>query len=93
MQMWKDRQDAACQVVGERITACSVADARATMSEAELAELELENTAPRHTAEFVAKCRSARMSPRQVRVYEVCPAEESECEAFLSCMDNANGSR
>ena len=82
------RQDATCESLGPRITQCSMDDARATMTPEQLAELDLEKTAPKHTAEFIDQCKSADYSPRQVRVMEVCQAEESECAPLLSCLDN-----
>lgn len=84
------RQGAACEELGPRLTACAVADARATMTPAELAELDVEKTAAVHTEEFIKECTHAQMSSRQVRVYEVCAREETECEPLLACLDNAN---
>ena len=84
------RRDAACEALGPRITDCSIADAKATMTAAELAKLDLEKTAPKHTEEFVAECKRQQLSSRQVRVYEVCVAEEHECEPLLACLDNVN---
>src|SRR4051794_29613972 len=84
------RRDAACGQLGPRLTACAVAEARATMTKEELAELDLEKTAPVHTEEFIAECKQRQLSSRQVRVYEVCGAQETECDALLSCLDNAN---
>jgi hypothetical protein len=87
----RTRQDATCESLGPRITECSIADARATMTPEELAELDLENTAPKHTADFIDQCKGADYSPRQVRVMEVCQAEETECAPMLSCLDNMSG--
>lgn len=83
------RQAAACAAVGERTTACAVADAKAKATPAELRELELDQTAPRNTEKFVAECVARRMSSRQVRVFEVCYREERECEPFFSCLEHA----
>ncbi len=84
------RQGAACEALGPRLTACAIADARATMSPQELAELDIENTSRIHTREFVKSCNAQSMSSRQVRVYEVCMAEESECGALTACLGNAS---
>src|SRR5687768_898316 len=84
------RRDAACEAVGPRITACAIEDARATMSAEELAKLDLETTGPAHTEEFVRECKGQAMSSRQVRVYEVCVAEETECEPLMACLDHVN---
>src|SRR5262245_38015075 len=74
------RRDAACEALGPRLTACAIEEARQTMSPEELAKLDLEKTAPAHTEEFIKECKGQTLSSRQVRVYEVCVAEESECE-------------
>jgi hypothetical protein len=83
------RQGAACEQLGPRLTDCAIADARATMSPAELAELDIENTAPLHTREMIKECKQQTMSSRQVRVYEVCMREESECTPLTACLENA----
>jgi hypothetical protein len=83
------RQDAACEQAGPRLTECAIADAKASMPAEELAKLDLEKTRPVHTREFIKECTAGYMSSRQVRVYEVCLREETECEAFLSCLENA----
>ena len=83
------RQEAACEQVGPRVTQCAVADAKAKMKPDEVAKLDLEKTAPIHTREFIKQCTSGYMSSRQVRVYEVCLREETECDPFLACLDNA----
>jgi hypothetical protein len=59
------------------------------MTASELAALDLEKTAPRHTATFVEDCRQQTLSSRQLRVYEVCLREESECAPLLNCLDYA----
>lgn len=83
------RRDAACEALGPKLTACAVADARATMSPEELAKLDVEKTAPVHTRKFIEQCQAQQLSSRQVRVYEVCLREESECEPLIACLDNA----
>ena len=84
------RQGAACEAIGPRLTACAVAEARRTMSADELAKLDLEKTAPVHTEEFITECKAQRLSSRQVRVYEVCSVEETECDPLVTCLDNVN---
>jgi hypothetical protein len=86
------RQEAACERLCPRITACSVADAQASLSPEELAKLNLDEAAPALTADCKSKCNASDLSPRQVRVYEVCLDEEDECEPLLSCLDHANPS-
>ncbi len=84
------RQAAACEQLGPRITECAIADARAQLPPEELAKLDLDKTAPLHTREFIKQCTTGTMSSRQVRVYEVCDAEETECGALLACLENAS---
>jgi hypothetical protein len=83
------RQYAACDLVIPRLTDCAVADAKAKMSAAEYAKLDVEHTAPIHTRENLKKCKHDYMSSRQVRVYEVCDREETECEPLVACLENA----
>jgi hypothetical protein len=80
------RKAAGCEVVGKRLTECAVADA----PEEKRAELKLEETAPAHTRDFIAKCTAQALSSRQVRVYEVCGAEAPSCDELLRCLDNVN---
>ena len=84
------RQGAACEELGPKLTECAIADARATMPPEELAKLDIEHTAPVHTREFVKSCKGQAMSSRQVRVYEVCMREETECAALTACLENAS---
>jgi hypothetical protein len=83
------RQHAACERIIPRLTECAVADARRQLSPEKLAELDLERTAPIHTREHLRKCKAAPMSSRQVRVYEVCDREETECEPLAECLMHA----
>jgi hypothetical protein len=83
------RRDAACEQLGPRLTACAVEDARRTMSAEELAELDLDSTAPVHTREAIDDCKGRELSSRQVRVYEVCLREETACEPLAACLDHA----
>lgn len=85
----QQRQGAACEQLGPRLTDCAIADARATMTPEQLAELDVERTAPLHTREMTKQCKEQTMSSRQVRVYEVCLREETECEALTACLENA----
>ena len=84
------RQGAACEQLGPTLTECAIADARVTMTPEELAKLDVEATAPIHTREFVKSCKEQTMSSRQVRVYEVCMNEETECGALTTCLENAS---
>ena len=51
--------------------------------------IDVEKTAPVHTRKFVEDCQRQALSSRQVRVYEVCLREETECEALIACLDHA----
>jgi hypothetical protein len=82
------RRDAACDQLAPKLTACAIADAKATMSPAEYAKLNPEELRAKHKQEFLKECKGAQMSSRQVRVLEVCFKEESECGPLASCLEN-----
>ncbi len=82
------RQRAACTALGPKLTQCAVADARASMSPAELAKLDIAHTAPKHTEVFIDECNGEQYSSRQVRVLEVCFREESDCNLLTDCLAN-----
>jgi hypothetical protein len=83
------RQEAACDALGPRLTSCAYEDAKRTMTKAELAREEIEAKRPEHTKLIVEKCREQQMSSRQLRVYEVCMREESECAPLINCLEYA----
>ena len=85
------RRDAACDALGPRLTACAVADARADLAAGRIDQREFDDhTAPRWqdklTADWLAKCKGATYSSRQVRVLEVCFREETECDPLVACL-------
>lgn len=82
-------QLATCGPVCERITQCSVEQARANLSDAELAKLDLERTAPEHTRRCQRKCDASRLSPRQVKVMRQCVNGPQDCASYLDCLDAA----
>jgi len=82
------RQEAACEIAAPRLTACAVEDTQQQTPETR-AEADAERTARINTREFIKTCTAAQMSSRQVRVYEVCLREETECDPLLACLDNA----
>lgn len=82
-------QESVCEKMCPEITECAVEDARANLTAEQLAELDLENTAPQHTRECVEECRYSDLSPRQVRALQVCLEEGGVCSTFLGCLDNA----
>jgi hypothetical protein len=83
------RQYAACDRVIPRLTACAVEDARRNLSPEEFEKEQIEEAAPIHTREYTRKCKNNYMSSRQVRVYEVCDREETDCEPLVACLENA----
>jgi hypothetical protein len=87
------RRDVACDALGPRLTACAVADARADFAAGKIDRHQLEvDTAPewqqKLTAKWLAECKGARYSSRQVRVLEVCFREETECGPLVACLDH-----
>ena len=89
------RRQAACAATGEKVTACAVADARQEHAAGRLTKEKLDaiiepTIQKKNTEEFVTKCDAPEMSSRQVRVLEVCMAEEQECGPYLACLDHLN---
>lgn len=82
-------QEAACERVAPRITECAIESAQANMTKEELAELDLENTAPKHTEKFIDDCTAGQMSLRQIKVFDGCDLAQP-CEAFLACLAAAD---
>ena len=88
------RRDAACDALGPRITACAVEDAQAQHAAGKITKDQLQkDTAAevqaKNTEKFLEQCKVA-LSTRQVRVLEVCPAEETECGPLLDCLEHLN---
>jgi hypothetical protein len=82
------RRDTACDEIQPKLTECAVADAKATMSPKELAELRPDELLAKHKAEFLKQCKGSQMSSRQVRVLEVCHHEETQCDPLAECLKN-----
>jgi hypothetical protein len=87
------RRDAACDALGPKLTACAVADARADFATGKIDRHQLDlDTAPewqqKLTAKWLADCKGARYSSRQIRVLEVCFREETECGPLVACLDH-----
>jgi hypothetical protein len=82
------RRDAACEHIQPKLTQCAVADAKATMSPKELADLKPDELLAKHKAEFLKQCEGSEMSSRQVRVLEVCDRDESACDPLAECLKN-----
>jgi hypothetical protein len=83
------QQEGTCGPMCERITECSVADARANMTAEELAQLDLDKTAPAHTEKCTEECNARSLSPRQIQVVRECLSQPLECPAYLDCLDAA----
>ena len=88
------RRDAACEVVGKRVTACAVEDAKRDLAAGKVSKEQFsKDTAPEVIAKnaevYSDKCKAHRdYSSRQVRVLEKCPQYETECEPLLKCLEN-----
>ncbi len=88
LQALRDRQEAACDQVGDALLQCAIEDARANMSPDEIAKLDLEQTGRAFKAKFSEECLGSDMSPRQVGVFEQCLADTA-CSVFVACLDQA----
>ena len=86
------RRNAACEQVGTKVAACAVEDTKNDKAHPPTADelRDLPKTQEIDRREFIKKCDAAEMSSRQVRVMEVCVAQETECEPFLACLDHMN---
>ncbi len=88
------RLDAACDVVGKRVSACAVEDAKADLAAGKVKKEQFDkDTAPavvaKNAEKYADTCKAHKdYSSRQVRVLEKCPQYESECAPFLKCLDN-----
>jgi hypothetical protein len=87
------RRDAACEAVAPRITACAVEDAKRDLANGKVTKQQFDQdtasgVVKKHTEEFTKKCETQALSSRQVRVLEVCPAQEHDCDPMLACLDN-----
>jgi hypothetical protein len=82
------RQQAACEGVGKMATKCAVEDTKNQPANVQK-EADPEHTAQFNTKDYVDKCVAQYLSSRQIRVFEVCLREETECGPFFSCLDNA----
>lgn len=82
------RQQTACEGVGTMATKCAIEETKTQSADVQK-QADVEHTAEFNTKDYVDKCVAQYMSSRQVRVFEVCLREESECGPFFSCLDNA----
>lgn len=89
------RRDVACEALGPRITACAVEDAKRDLASGKVTQRQFDqDTASgvqrKNSEEFVKACKQQAYSSRQVRVLEVCPKSETQCDPMLACLDNLN---
>ena len=92
---FEKRLDAACDALGPRLTQCAVDDSQAELTAGRITKKQFDElTNPQMRAALVkdweTKCNKSDRSSRQVRVLEVCHAEETECEPLLDCLENLN---
>jgi hypothetical protein len=95
------RRDSACEKLGPRNTSCAVADARKSLANGVDATghhytqaMFDADTAPevqaKNTQVFIDKCEKQHLNSYQVRVYEVCMHEETECDPLLACLQHVH---
>lgn len=83
------RQYAICNQLIPKLVDCAVEDARRHFTPEEFEKEMIEERARHQTKEQRTTCKTSYLSSRQVRVYEVCFAEERECEPLAACLDHA----
>lgn len=90
----EQRRDAACDIVGKRVSACAVEDSKKQLAAGKITQDAYNKaTEPVVVAKdaevYSDKCKAKRdYSSRQIRVLEMCPKYETECEPFLACLQN-----
>lgn len=83
------RQGAACEALSPKLTQCAYESAKRSLTEEEMKKEQVVEKMPEHTKQLTDECKQQQMSSRQVRVYEVCMREESECGPLMDCLENA----
>lgn len=92
---FQKRLDVACDALGPRLTQCAVDDSKTELAAGRITKNQFDEltSAQMRAAldkDWETKCNKADRSSRQVRVLEVCHAEETECEPLLDCLENLN---
>jgi hypothetical protein len=92
---FEKRLAAACDALGPRLTQCAVDDSKAELAAGRITQSQYADlTSPPMRAaldkDWETKCYRTDRSSRQVRVLEVCHAEETACEPLLDCLENLN---
>lgn len=90
----EQHRDAACDIVGKRVSACAKQDSDALLAAGKITQKAHDQaTEPAVVAKdaevYSEKCKAKKdYSSRQIRVLEMCPKYETECEPFLACLQN-----
>ena len=92
---FEKRLAAACDALGPRLTQCAVDDSKAELAAGRITQKQFDEltSAQQRAAldkDWDTKCYRPDRSSRQVRVLEVCHAQEIECEPLLDCLANLN---
>jgi len=89
------RRDDACEKLAARNTACAVADAKNDLATGKVTQKQFDADTSQQvqaklSQKFVEKCQAQHLNSYQVRVYEVCMREETECDPLLACLTHVN---
>lgn len=91
------RRDAACETLGPRVTTCAANDAKTALADGKITQKQYDEITgagvlEKNTDEFIDACKKPQSaySSRQIRVLEVCPEQELECEPMMACLDHLN---
>ncbi len=84
-----DMANAACHLYCGRATECAIDEACAEMSAPEIADLNLDKTAPENTRQCIAKCTSWRLTKEQIQILGTCSQKDSDCATWRTCTDKA----
>ena len=92
---FEKRLATACDALGPRLTQCAVDDSKAELAADRITQKQFDDltSAQMRAAldkDWDSKCYRPDRSSRQVRVLEVCHAEETACEPLLVCLENLN---
>ena len=89
------RRDTACEKLAARNTACAVADAKNDLAAGKVTQKQFDADTSQQvqaklSQKFREKCEAQHLNSYQVRVYEVCMREETECDPLLACLTHVN---
>ena len=85
------RRDTACDTIRPSSPRARVADAKANLAAGKVSQKQFDaDTSPQVQAKndekFLEKCKAQKLNSYQVRVYEVCMREETDCDPLLQCL-------